>query len=197
MSAIESLCNTLLDMGEQQTNPVLQILNGSEHIERDVKYPKDLLRFNQTQWRAYYHCHSNDNDIQHLFNEEHGHFHIFAPIDKTNSWSHLVALSIDSMGQPLRWFMVNHWVCGETWLDADSLQQSMENIPFAKQTTVIEKWLLSMVAVFQTEITSLLNKRDNIVNNNDQFKKNKSYYLLAEQKVNLQNKLESLNLLAQ
>ncbi len=182
-------------MGEQNSNPVLQVIQDNPHIQQEVKYPAGLLKFNHSGWRAFYHCHSNQNDIQHLFEAEHGHFHIFTPVaDQPDTWSHLVALSIDDLGQPLRWFMVNHWVSGEVWLTADLLEQQMQKAPFAKQTSILEQWLLSMLVVYQAEIVSLLRQRDSIIEsqNDNTCKQDRGLYLLVEQEIHLQNKLEQL-----
>lgn len=180
-------------MGELKSNPVLQVIEKNFPIEQEKKYPESLLQFNSTGWRAYYHCHANKKDINHLFEAEHGHFHIFLRLtEHPETWTHVVALSIDDMGQPLRWFMVNHWVTGEVWLAAPLLSEKLRDIPFTKQSTLLEQWLLSMVALFKDEITGLLTWRDQVldVNGAEEYRQDRQYYLLAEQAINLQNKLE-------
>ena len=109
-------------MGQLQINPVLEVISSEPSLQKEKKYPSGLLQFNQSGWRAYYHCHSYEADIQPLFANEHGHFHIFMQINKdTDSWTHLVALSMDQYGQPLCWFTVNHWVTAESWLAEPAL----------------------------------------------------------------------------
>ncbi len=182
-------------MGEKQSNPVLEVLNNNPQIKQEVKYPEGFLRFNQAGWRAFYHCHANQKDIKHLFKNEHGHFHIFAPASpQSDNWSHLVALSMDEFGQPIRWFMVNHWVSGETWLEADLLARQLQTIPFAEQTSILEQWLMSMLVVYQSEIFGLLNERDHVIKSkeDEDCKQDRSLYLLAEQEIKLQQKLEQL-----
>ena len=190
--AAEILLQCLLEMGESGSNPVLQVIAGESKIVEEVKYPKGHLHFNGTGWRAYYHCHANHSDIHQLFSAEHGHFHIFVRIDdEADKWSHLVALSMDAMGQPLRWFMVNHWVTGETWLEANQLASLMNNIPYQQQENVLEQWLLCMLEVFKTEISGLLLTRDQQVDiQNEAQRQNRDIYLLAEEKIDLQQKLE-------
>ena len=191
--AAESLFQCLLEMGKQESNPVLQVLSNNLDIEQQTKYPEGLLQFNGMGWRAYYHCHANKDDINHLFETEHGHFHIFMRLtEKPETWTHVVALSIDDMGQPLRWFMVNHWVTGEVWLAAPLLSEKLQDIPFAEQSSLLEKWLLSMVALFIDEIMGLLSRRDQVldVNGTDDYKQDRQHYLLAEQAIKLQDKLE-------
>ncbi|VAW93805.1 hypothetical protein MNBD_GAMMA23-740 [hydrothermal vent metagenome] len=175
-------------MGSKNSNPVLQVLQNNLHIKQEVKYPPDFLQFNGSGWRAFYHCHSNPSDIQPLFKAEHGHFHIFAPVvTQPDAWSHLVALSMADVGQPLCWFMVNHWVSGEKWLATDLLEQQIKNIPFSKQNNMLEQWLLSILVVCQVEIISLLHQRDSIIKSkpDEKCKQDRSLYLLAEKKIKL------------
>lgn len=184
-------------MGEADSNPVLQAIADANPVVEEVKYPKGHLHFNGTGWRAYYHTHANHPDIHPLFAAEHGHFHIFVRVDETSDrWTHLVALSMDAFGQPLRWFMVNHWVTGETWLEANPLSALTENIPYQKQDSLLEQWLLCMLDIYKTEISGLLLKRDQQPGiNDDRQRQNRDVYLLTEEKIDLQQKLEHIFLL--
>lgn len=182
-------------MGEQGSNPVLEAIEHQSNIQQDKKYPKEHLHFNGLGWRAYYHTHSNQNELNHLFENEHGHFHIFVCSDKeADIWGHVVALSMDEFGQPLRWFMVNHWVTGESWLEADTLTQQLNNIPYIKQKNLLEKWMLAMLAVYSSEIKSLLIKRDAGLGSkeSEMERLNRNIYLLAEDEINLQHKMEQI-----
>lgn len=192
--ALGTLLQCLLEMGESESNPVLQVIANESEILEEVKYPKGQLQFNGTGWRAYYHTHAAHADSQQLFSAEHGHFHFFVRNDDdTETWSHLVALSMDDFGQPLRWFMVNHWVTGETWLEAKELMTVIEDIPYQQQENVLEQWLLCMLDVFKTEISGLLLSRDKCANiQNEAQRQNRDIYLIAEEKIDLQQKLEQV-----
>ena len=183
-------------MGEQGSNPVLQLFDSNLDIQQKKKYPEGFLQFNGTGWRAYYHCHATKEDINHLFEAEHGHFHIFIRLtEHPESWAHVVALSIDEMGQPLRWFTVNHWVTGETWLGAPLLLRQLHGIPFMEQNRLLEQWLLSMLALYKNEINELLALRDvalDIKLTDGDVKQDREYYLLSEQEIKLQNKLQQV-----
>jgi hypothetical protein len=203
--AAESLLGSLLEMAELESNPVLQVIDLQTPLQVNQKYPTDLLQFNQTGWRAYYHCHPASRAGNHRFKGEHGHFHIFVRLentaDKTEKWSHLVALAMDNMGQPLGWFSVNHWVTGETWESAAALIQYLKNIPFDQQTSLIERWLLSLCALSREVISDVLKERDTILEQNklnEEMKKvtqnydihqDKELYLLSEASINLQELL--------
>ena len=205
--AAESLLASLLEMADVQSNPVLQIINPDLPLEENTKYPIDLLQFNQTGWRAYYHCHPAVRTGNHRFKGEHGHFHIFVRLentaDKTDTWSHLAALAMDNMGQPLGWFTVNHWVTGETWESAEALIPLLKSVPYDKQTSLVETWLLSLIVLSRKSIIQVLQARDEIleqkqskinkINSTEDFdiKQDKELYLLSEVSINLEEVLKS------
>lgn len=182
-------------MAEIETNPVLEVLDSDKPLEENKKYPPDLLQFNQTGWRAYYHCHPASRAGNHRFQGEHGHFHIFVRTQTApEKWSHLVALAMDNMGQPLGWFTVNHWVSGEAWENADALVKHLNTIPYDKQDSLVEYWLLSLLALNSDGVKSILYERDKVIlEQNDvtgvDCKQDKDIYLLSEIKINLQELL--------
>jgi Domain of unknown function (DUF6969) len=190
-------------MAEAKTNPVLQVINPNSSLEENKKYPADLLQFNQSGWRAYYHCHPASRAGNHRFQGEHGHFHIFVRTQNDpEKWSHLVALAMDNMGQPLGWFTVNHWVTGETWQDSDILSKHLESIPYdqlerlnSNKTNIVERWLLSLLAVSRDKVKIVLHERDKILKHKQlnqtesDIKQDKGIYLLSEMPINLMDLL--------
>ena len=200
-AAAESLLASLLEMAELESNPVLQVIDLAKPLQVNKKYPTGLLQFNQTGWRAYYHCHPASRAGNHRFKGEHGHFHIFVrlenPADKTEKWSHLAALAMDNMGQPLGWFTVNQWVTGETWQSAATLIPLLKGVPYDKQTSLIEGWLLSLVVLSRDVIIQALQMRDMLLEKRQlssskedyDIKQDKELYLLSETSINLQDLL--------
>ena len=180
-------------MGRLNSNPVLQIINQCEEIKQEVKYPEGLLQFEGNNWQAFYHIHTNNASINHLFEGEHGHFHIFAKVsEQPAAWSHVAALSMDLMGQPLRWFMVNHWVTGEKWVGASILIEKLNEIFLSEKNALVQKWLLAMLVVYKQEVTSLLKARDKLLESQDKelFLKDKEIYLLTEKAIKLEDKFK-------
>jgi len=183
-------------MAEKETNPVLQIIDINKPLIENKKYPAGLLQFNQTGWRAYYHSHPAARAGNHHFKGEHGHFHIFVCI-QTNpeKWSHLVALAMDNMGQPLGWFTVNHWVTAEEWLAAGDLTKYLENIPFDKPEILVERYILSLLHLSKDKINKIIFERDKIIQQKKyQIEKvdvtqNKQLYLLSEISINMKQLL--------
>jgi len=194
--ANESLIRCLLEMAEVETNPVLEVINQNKPLEENKKYPSKSLQFNQTGWRAYYHCHPASRAGNHRFKGEHGHFHIFVRTHtEPETWSHLVALAMDNMGQPLGWFTVNHWVTGEQWQTADVLINHLNTIPYDKQETLVECWLLSFLALNHDTVRTVLYERDCIIKQQqpnaveEDIKQDKGLYLLSEAATNLKELL--------
>lgn len=197
-NAAESLLASLLEMAELESNPVLQIIDPATPLQVNKKYPTGSLQFNQTGWRAYYHCHPASRAGNHRFKGEHGHFHIFVRLKnemETEKWSHLIALAMDNMGQPIGWFTVNQWVTGETWQSAATLIQLLKSIPYDKQTSLVEGWLLSLVVLNHDVISQILQTRDTALekrqlsSNKKDYdgKKDKELYLLSEASMSLQD----------
>jgi len=179
-------------MAEAETNPVLEILDLDKPLEENKKYPAGLLQFNQTGWRAYYHCHPASRAGNHRFKGEHGHFHIFVRLQtEPERWSHLVALAMDQMGQPLGWFTVNHWVTGEEWEAESRLSACLQQSAFEHQESLVEKWLLSLLAVSEKKIHALLIERDRMIKEKctatslDETLGNREIYLLSEDTIDL------------
>ena len=182
----------LQKMGEQQSNPVLEILDPQVPFIEDQKYPENKLVFNNGVWRAYYHCHAPP----YRFENEHGHFHIFHKIDE-NNWTHIVALSINSQGQPQKWFATNRWVTDESWQMADRFFGYLADEPEVTALLLVERWLYAMLVLYQDEINHLLQQRDEKVMSladkssiKDVLEDHK-HYILAELDIQLQDKLTS------
>ena len=197
--AVETLVACLLEMAELETNPVLQVINPEIPLQENQKYPADLLQFKGLGWRAYYHCHPATRAGNHRFEGEHGHFHIFVRTkNHPESWSHLTALAMDNMGQPLGWFTVNHWVTGEEWESAKYLTMYLKKIPYAEQDKLVERWLLSLLAVSRNDVNNVLIERDKVLKHKQlnfkdlNIRKDKGVYLLSEAPINLIKLLEEI-----
>ncbi len=191
-TAIEGLYQSLLDLGNADTNPVLAILSDPDNIRRDIKYPEGDLRFADIGLRAYYHSHAEP----WLRKLEHGHFHIFLRDSHEHGqagWSHLAALSVDKMGQPRNWFCVNNWVTGGAWLDIDEARERLSALSGQDtgSLTMVERWLFYMLMVYQEQLLELLGQRElklqELCSNNDlsQAMNDRNIYDLAELPVDL------------
>lgn len=142
-------------------------LAGASRFEPYRHYPQQDVRAVRHGTRFFYHGHSALQVAQH----EHGHFHLFldageAPERQGQSgFSHLVGLSLDSRGLPVRWFTTNRWVTGEHWQSAAALQARLPGLRFhtAGRLAPVARWLSAMVTLFRDDIALLLGERDAIL----------------------------------
>jgi hypothetical protein len=189
------LIDCLHRFGSAQSNPVLDLLDSQPPIDKS-RYPDEALGFGNDQWRVFYHCH--ESDAQH--GDEHGHFHFFtrSPSGDNDSseWSHLVALSMDNMGQPIQWFMVNQWVTGGDWFLNEWLATTFEQLTTANEQGLFEKWSQAMLCLYKDEIAYLLRRRDKsfaFLCNQADLKscfEDRNIYLLSVETVSLIEKLQ-------
>ena len=186
----------LRKFGAEQSNPVLHLLENQPPVDR-AKYPETALGFGNDQWRVFYHCH--DSVEQH--GDEHGHFHFFtrSPTDQNNetAWSHLVALSVDGMGQPLQWFMVNQWVTASEWFLNEWLEDAFSGLSKSNEEHLLQRWFQSMLCLYRDEITYLLRLRDKnfafLCNKSDlkSCLQDRDIYMLAVEPIALIEKLQA------
>jgi len=143
-------------------NVVLDVLEGRP-VVAEQHYPAAELRWGDDHWRAYYHCHrAADRPF-----DEHGHFHIFvraAEGDTKEAFAHLAALSMDTQGQPVRWFLVNHWVTAGIFADRAKLLSMAERADRDGEVDAkapqAAQWLQAMVGLYRDAIARLLEERD-------------------------------------
>ncbi len=81
--------------------------------------------------------------------------------DATPDYTHLVGISVDARGFPLRLFTTNRWVTAEHWLPAATVIRTMQNIDLAQaKPAAAARWVQSMVRLFALQIGALLQWRD-------------------------------------
>jgi hypothetical protein len=190
MSApLPRLLQCLQHYAQQQSNPVLEVLQGESPIVQQRRYPDPAMEFGDGHWRAFYHCHNEE----FRFAGEHGHFHLFARVGEAQ-WSHVVGLCMDPQGQPLRWFTVNHWVCGGEWCAAESLIAMLER-QSRDQGPLLAQWLMAMMSLYRSELAALLMARDQRLQQSGAqatLLENRDIYLLSETQVDLLSKIKTV-----
>lgn len=79
--------------------------------------------------------------------------------------SHLVGVSVDAGGEPIRLFTTNRWVTGETWYRADDVIRMLDHFTMASGDgpVLLNRWLSAVVALFRPHIACLLRLRDEAV----------------------------------
>ncbi|MEM9310576.1 MAG: hypothetical protein AAGA34_03945, partial [Pseudomonadota bacterium] len=138
-------------------------------------YPKRDARSASCKARWYYHVHApGDRD-----EDEHGHFHLFLHRtqlpegldpkvwppqgeDAKAHVTHLIGLSINTLGIPRSWFAVNRYVTNEFLYPADVMIDHLPafNVDDTKEDDLVNRFVTAMVALYQDEIAQLLHQRD-------------------------------------
>jgi len=157
-------------------NIVGELLRGVDTFFEWDHYPDGDVYDTQTHSQFYYHAHP-----QELRSHEHGHFHTFLrplgipkgvrpamvdyfkmPDDENDALSHLVAISMDKFGVPIRLFTTIRWVTGETWYAADDAGTMLDSflIDHAQPTWPVNRWVSGMVRLFRPQIVALIEARN-------------------------------------
>lgn len=138
-------------------------------------YPKADARDKHCKARWYYHVHAPGSRDE----GEHGHFHLFLHRtqlpeglepkvwppqgeDAKAHVTHLVGLSIDTLGIPRTWFATNRYVTNEFLYPADVMIAHLPafNVDHTQQDDLVNRFVTAMVALYREEIADLLRQRD-------------------------------------
>lgn len=168
------------------TQQQMQTTSGKNIIHYTLKKKRRHIRMNhypkgdrmdlKTGGQYFYHCHREDEA-----SSEHGHFHCFLrythipkylkpkPLpdwDKNlkNPYAHLIAISMNRCGQPIRLFTVNRWVTDETWYDAKHLPTLINRFKMTltddPHWQILDQWIEGMLHLFAPQIAWLHHQRD-------------------------------------
>ncbi len=163
-------------LGKTGDNVVGEVLRGEGTFYEWNHYPKGDVYDHETHSQYFYHAHPTE-----LRGGEHGHFHTFlrakgmpagvqpVPYDGEVEWpsgddalSHLVGISMDKRGFPIRLFTTNRWVTGETWYAAEDVIRMLERfeIDHARPSLPVNRWITAMLRLFRPQIIVLIAERD-------------------------------------
>lgn len=81
--------------------------------------------------------------------------------------SHLVAISMDSRGMPVRLFTTNRWVTGETWYGAADVLRMLDRfaVNTREPSEPLNRWITAMFALFRPQMRALISARDAAIMN--------------------------------
>ncbi len=157
-------------------NIVGELIKGDETFYEWDHYPKGDVFDHETHSQFYYHAHP-----QEVRAGEHGHFHTFvrprgmpggilpAPIPgielpegDNEALSHIIGISMDPQGIPIRLFTTNRWVTAEVWYTADDVRAIADvfAIDVAHPSWPVNRWVTAIVQLFQPQIAKLAQARD-------------------------------------
>jgi hypothetical protein len=166
-------------------------LAGAREFVEWTHYPRDDHVDRRSGVRFYYHAHSAQERVA----GEHGHFHLFVPAPGAPAAiAHLVAISLDEKGLPLRLFTTNHWVTGDTWLEAEALCALVPGLAVhaTGRLAPVARWLTGMVALYQDVIADLLRARDRRLRGGAAALENRLCHIASERSISLPQRLASI-----
>lgn len=160
-------------------NLVGELLRGHETFYEWTHYPAGDVYDPESHAQFYYHAHPQDQRTG-----EHGHFHTFLrangipssvrpaplpdyapPADANDDLTHLIAISMNPVGLPIRLFSTNRWVTGETWYDAEDVCALVDRfvIDHAQPSWPVNRWVSAMLQLFHPQVVGLIRARDRSV----------------------------------
>lgn len=106
----------------------------------------------------YYHAHAKSERLTN----EHGHFHVFVRNQAGRRFHHLIGISLDTRGMPIRLFLTNQWVTGETWTDSQRILPLLARFQCSVRGRLapVSRWITGMVHLYCQDITALHRRRD-------------------------------------
>ena len=170
-------------------------LCGSKQFSEWEHYPKNDLVDVQSGYEFYYHAHSSNE----MPDGEHGHFHLFKRDNQVaRQFHHLIAISLDQKGLPVRIFTTNQWVTGEQWLPADQIVTLLQDFDMTVKGRMapLSRWLTAFTKLFYSDIHELIIGRDLVMAElssklgNCEFAYNaRDQHVLTEKKIDLLSRL--------
>jgi hypothetical protein len=163
-------------LGKTNDNIVGELLKAEGTFFEWNHYPEGDVYDNETHSQYYYHAHAAGERPG-----EHGHFHAFLrpkgmpegigpadvpdyemPDDPDDALSHLIAISMDPKGFPIKLFTTNRWVTGEVWYVAEDVCCFLPSfaIEHAQPSWPVNIWITNMLVLFRPQIRQLIQARD-------------------------------------
>jgi len=171
-------------------NVVGEVLRDQGVFREWDHYPRDDIYDALTHAQFYYHAHPANQRAW----DEHGHFHTFLrtrgmprsvkpagvpppldpvapaldkrPVSADNTaLSHLVAISMNAAGLPIRLFTTNRWVTGETWYAAADVCAMLDYfaIDHTHPSWALNRWISAMFRLFKPQMLELVRARDRTI----------------------------------
>lgn len=197
-----------------------------KHILLDVLASKEGEPF--TEWQHYppgdvqdkengalwfYHAHAEDKAARPW--SEHGHFHMFIytehvpegiepialpeePDLEKGGLCHLVSISFDPNGTPVRVFTTNRWVTSEWMYPAQNIIPLLDRFKIeAGDYRLTSRWLMAAIGVFRPQIEQALRERDRVIEemrqaDPDNFSENEDVEVLSSFPFDLANQIDAI-----
>jgi hypothetical protein len=180
--AAQQLVDCYTALSERRAHLLSDML-GDELPHQWRHYPEDDVIDHAGGYQYFYHSHSPQDRKS---SEEHGHFHLFARMDKgvhcideqaeqrflmrlggkpvRACTASLLCISIDSRGVPTDLFTTNRWVAGDHLLSAESTLRLIAGFRIKEAgPPLVNRWIAAMTQIFWPQIEELLVSRDRML----------------------------------
>jgi len=148
-------------------NTITAVLGGHGALVEWQHYPGDKDVFDPRSGSQYYfHSHAKNGKAS----AEHGHFHLFGraahsgmqAARKEQPCTHLLGISVNAQGLPVRLFTTNRWVTDEQWLSGCQVLELIDSFSIGKRqpSQALHQWLRGMLLLFRPQIEGLIAQRD-------------------------------------
>ncbi len=156
------------------------ILQDQSHFLKNKHYPTGERIDFQNGGQYFYHCHR-----ENYTTEEHGHFHCFLrrtaipkyikpfhypqkPSKESQQMTHLIAISINRIGQPIRLFTINHWLSHEVAYHSRYIANLTRRFKLDIQENLywrnLDKWIEGVIQIFLPQIIWLHQQKASQIN---------------------------------
>ena len=118
----------------------------------------------------------------------------------TDAFSHLIAISMDDKGAPIKIFTTNRWVTGEDWAHSEDVCLMVDQFQFNRphSSWMISKWLSSLLQFFYPQVIELIFERDLILLGDsrgrslEEVREDKALETLSEKEISIDVQMEVL-----
>lgn len=177
--AAAEVANCIRVLEKSGSNLVAEVLGGYEFIEYN-HYPPNDAYDPQSHAQYYFHAHPQTRGQWN----DYGHFHTFLrptgmpagtrPLDGQTvppgeqldiAPCHLIAISMNREGRPVRLFTTNRWVTAEAWYGANDVIAMLDRfvVDLTKPSWPLNRWISAMFVLYRNEIEGLIRERDAVI----------------------------------
>lgn len=179
--AADDMIAVLEQAAAEQKHILIDVLNSTtpDPFTLWQHYPPGDVHDREKGALWFYHAHSDDPEARPW--SEHGHFHLFVwtehvqegvepialppkPDFENGGLCHLVAISFDNAGTPMRIFTVNRWVAMEWQYPAEEVIRLLDFFDLDNEEYALtSRWLVAALKVFRPQIEWSLRERDRVI----------------------------------
>ena len=179
--AADDMIAVLEQAAAEQKHILIDVLNSTtpDPFTLWQHYPPGDVHDREKGALWFYHAHSDDPESRPW--SEHGHFHLFVwtehvqegvepialppePDFENGGLCHLVAISFDNTGTPMRIFTVNRWVAMEWQYPAEEVIRLLDFFDIDNEEYALtSRWLVAALKVFRPQIEWSLRERDRVI----------------------------------